>query len=364
MHSSPWRRRFVFFAWFTAAGLIMFGYRYLDVVARQGHEPFAIKLIEELSSAYGSLLLLPLVIRYARWARTRAGSRVTLGLLHVPGLMGFSLLHTTWNAIMRGLAFPLAGLGPYDYGMMRFRYPMEFMAHILVYTAAVSIIYLLDSYREANARALRVARLEAELSAARLQGLQRQLHPHFLFNALNTVSSVMYDDVAQADRMLTLLGDLLRNSLSTQDAPEIMLGDELSLLDRYLEIMRARFADRLDVRVEVEPGVRNAAVPQLLLQPLVENALHHGDPGAGREASVTVRARRVNGRLRLEVQDNGPGPAPAMGTAAGNGIGLSNTRRRLATLYGEDQLLSLEPAPGGGCLASVELPYRELSGRT
>jgi LytS/YehU family sensor histidine kinase len=138
------------------------------------------------------------------------------------------------------------------------------------------------------------------------------------------------------------------------------LGEEVETLELYLAIMRARFADRLTVRIAVEEAARRAAVPTLLLQPLVENALRHGDPGPDTRAEIGVRAWREDGRLILEVSDNGPGMAVAPGDTAGQGIGLDNTARRLAQLYGAAHSFRLRNRPGGGLLVSVEIPFREV----
>ena len=202
---------------------------------------------------------------------------------------------------------------------------------------------------------MRLARVEAELGEARLEALEGRLHPHFLFNALNTVSSVMYEDVAVADTMLSRLADLLRRTLRRPGGSDVPLSEELETLDLYLSIMRARFADRLQVDVTVEEDARTARVPPLVLQPLVENAIIHGDPGAA--ARIGVRARRDNGTLLLEVEDNGPGVAGPPSEAVGRGIGLGTTARRLAHLYGDRAGVTLENLPGGGVRAVITLPF-------
>jgi two-component system LytT family sensor kinase len=358
MRASRLRRWIIGFGFCTGVGLINFSYRYLDRLARQDRVPFLHILVEEVCSMYGVGLLLPLLFWYTRWLRRRNLSLLTTLLLHLPGLAVYSFLHTSWNAIMRPILFRLAGLGGYDYGVMRWRYPMELSIDTIGYITIVSFIVLWDRFRRSQADALRLARLERELSEAKLQSLQSQLHPHFLFNALNTVSSVMYDDVAAADRMLARLSDLLRRTLQASESAEIPLAEEVDLLEHYLDILRARFSDRLTVRLEIATQTRDAAVPQLLLQPLVENAVKHGDPGPGQPAIVTVTAARQDGRLLLEVRDNGPGLTE--GKPKPSGIGLSNTRRRLEALYGDNQSLTIGSAPEGGCLVRLDLPFRSL----
>jgi two-component system LytT family sensor kinase len=200
----------------------------------------------------------------------------------------------------------------------------------------------------------RSLRLESDLREARLQALEAQLRPHFLFNALNTISSLVRARQDQAAiRAVAALGDVLRGALRQTDA-EVALRDELLLAERYLDLERARFGEALSFSVNADPDTGGARVPSLLLQPLVENALKHGREPDGR-AHVAIRVQRSGGDLRIEVRDGGSGPR----ADAPDGIGLSNTRARLQHLYGERGRFSLRPAQGGGALALVELPLRE-----
>lgn len=342
----------------TAAGLILFGYRWLDVAARGRIEPFGPKLVEELTSTYGVLLLIPFVAWWTRRVRARTTSIAGTVLLHIAALVPFSVLHTTWNAVVRTLAFAATGLGRYDYGILSVRYAMEFSIDIVLYSVIVVCVYLLDHRRQLRERETRLARTEAELHAARLNALEARLHPHFLFNALNTVSSLMYDDVRAADRMIARLADLLRRALR-ETAPEVPLRDELETTALWIDVMRARFGDRLVVTIDAAEPVRDALVPPLLLQPLLENALEHGDPGPGRTARVSVRAVRVGDRLNIEVADNGPGLTIPPEDAFTRGVGLSTTRRRLEVLHNGAHELTLRDEPGGGLLVTISLPFQE-----
>jgi len=345
----------------TLSGLLAFSYRYTDVFVRGRTEPMHVKFIEEMAGAWGALFVFPLVAWVVRRLRAR---RFPAALpLHLATAVAISFAHTSWNWGMRSAAYTLFGFGTYDYGIMRLRYFMELPNDIIWYAVFASIVLLVDHRYAARQRELRLAQLEGEVAKLKLQSLEAQLQPHFLFNALNTVSAVMYEDVAAADAILTRLGDLLRRTLRRQGVAEIPLAEEVETLELYLEILRARFADRLDVRLHVDPAVREAAVPQLVLQPIVENAVKHGDPGPGRQARVTVRAHRRNGTLLLEVEDNGPG-LPAGDEAAGErGIGLVNTRRRLEQLYGVDQQLSLSRGAEGGLRVVIAIPFRHAEDR-
>jgi two-component system LytT family sensor kinase len=345
---------------FTAIGLLQFTHYYLNVLAAGRAESFRITLIEEMTGAYGGAVLFFPIAWLARRAHEARWSALRIVGLHAAILPVFSVFHTSWNWATRAVIFPLAGLGPYDYGRMPLRYAMELPTDVLFYALIMGLFHLFLRYRESRDRELHVARLEAELGRARLEVLESQLHPHFLFNVLNTISAVMYENVAVADRMLARLGDLLRHTLRRPVGTEVAIAEELETLELYLEIMRARFAERLCVRVCVAPEAMRARVPPLLLQPLVENAIVHGEPPPGTAAEIVVAARRDAERLVLTVEDNGPGLAAATRRASsGHGIGLGATTRRLEHLYGERAGVTLENAAGGGVRAVVSLPFRE-----
>lgn len=341
-------------AFWTAAGLLLFSYRYMDVLTRGRTAPFHEPLIEELTAAWGVGLLLPFVILVTRWASVPRLRWV----IHLPALLAFSLLHTTWNWGVRIGSHTLLGLAPYDYGRMPLRYGMELGNHVIVYAMLVSFVLLFDHYSRTRDQEVRLARLEREATESRLQALEARLHPHFLFNALNTVSSVMYDDVRAADTMLRRLSELLRRTLHP-DGREITLGDELETLELWLTVMHARFGDRLTVEVDAPPSTHGALLPPLLLQPLLENAVVHGAPSPGVRAHVLLRAERQDGSLVVAVQDNGPGLRVDEATAFERGVGLDTTRRRLETMYGSAGSLELHGSNGGGLRVSVRLPWRE-----
>jgi signal transduction histidine kinase len=346
------------FLGFTAFGLLNFEYRYLDNLARGVHHTFAIRLFEEMTGAYVGLVLFPFVvwsIRRARIERNNWWSAVPLNLVI---MVAFSVADTTGMSIVRRLFAPLFGLGQYDYGIMLYRYPMEFAQHVLLFWFAVGSIYVFDSYREARDRQVVSADLEARLAEAQLQNLRLQLQPHFLFNALNTISSVMYEDVRRADNMLARLSDLLRRTLHTGHSQEVPLEEELALVKSYVAIMEERFGEDLRIEFEVDPRVEHALVPQLILQPLVENSIRHArDPHTSR-LSVRVSASCENSHLLLCVQDDGPGLLPGKAETGGNGVGLSNTQRRLRSLYGARQQMLFENT--NGLRVTIRLPLHTV----
>ncbi|AHG92655.1 histidine kinase internal region (plasmid) [Gemmatirosa kalamazoonensis] len=203
------------------------------------------------------------------------------------------------------------------------------------------------------------ARLEAQLAEARLAALRAQLDPHFLFNTLNAVSSLVGSDPRGVRRMIARLSALLRHTLEESTEPEVPLAQELAVLGQYVEIMEIRFEGRLHVDTSVDPAALDALVPNLVLQPLVENAIKHGvsklpNAAVGR---VAVTVRRAGDDVVLSVRDNGPAIDDADALARPGGVGLRNTRERLTQLYGPEHTLTLTAAPGGGVVAELTLPY-------
>ncbi len=334
------------FLGFTAFGILNFEYRYLDNLARGVHHTFALRLFEEMTGAYVGLLLFPFVVWAIRRARIRRDNWWVTVPFNFLAMCAFSVADTTGMSVVRRLLAPLFGLGQYDYGIMLYRYPMELAQHVLLFWFAVGAIYAFDSYREARDRQVASADLEARLAQAQLQNLQLQLQPHFLFNALNTISSVMYDDVRRADTMLARLSDLLRRTLQTGHSQEVPLEEELALVKSYIAIMEARFGDDLLVEFLVDPHVVRALVPQLILQPLVENAMRHARHPRATKLVLCIAATQENSELLLRVQDNGPGMPVHENGHTTKGIGLSNTGQRLRTLYGARQQMLLENADG------------------
>lgn len=338
------------FAFATAFGLLHFTYKYLDFVTRDQQVPPVIPLLEELTGSYAAWALVPIIVWITRRYPLDTGAWLRNLPPHLLTLVFFAIAHTSLMWGSRVVLFPLFGLGPYDYGNMNTRYFMEFPGQVLNYLIAASITILYD-------RQVRSTELERSLARAQLHNLRLQLQPHFLFNTLNTISSVMYEDVHVADRMIARLSDLLRMSLEQGGAQEVTIERELEFLRLYVETMKARFEERLSVRVEMDADAQGALVPPLLLQPLVENSIRHGAHPISSTVDVLVSARRANGTLRLQVRDHGPGLACAKESALRNGIGLSNTAERLERLYGQPGTIGLENAPDGGLVVTLTVPF-------
>jgi two-component system LytT family sensor kinase len=232
----------------------------------------------------------------------------------------------------------------------------NFHSSLPTYCVILFGYYSFDYYVKYRDRELRASRLETRLSQAQLQALRTQLNPHFLFNALNTISSLMYTDVHAADAMMSRLSELLRLTLDKDASQEATVKEEMDIVERYLDIERIRFEDRLHVNVDVDPSVLQARLPNFALQPLVENAIRHGIAPRAEGGTLEISAARRNGVLQIRVHDDGPGLRE--GELRRDGIGIANTRARLAQLYGSDHLFEMANAPQGGLLVTIEVPFR------
>jgi len=302
-----------------------------------------------------ALLSLP-IMQLARRFRFDAPAWGRSLAVHLGASLGFSLVYVLLRALLGKLQSQIAGV-PLSFGEAFGPLVVKtFHFNLLFYWVMVSVSHAFSYYRQSQERALRATELEQRLTRARLQALQMQLNPHFLFNTLNAISSLMHKDVKAADRMLVRLADLLRYALDSTEAHEVPLRQELEFLERYLEIERTRFGARLTVEKAVDPATMDTLVPNLVLQPLVENAIKHGIERKSRDGKITLTAALDGDRLRLEVRDNGPGLPEE--TAARRGIGLANTQARLQQLYGEAHEFRLESQDGGGVSVQISLPVR------
>jgi signal transduction histidine kinase len=322
-------------------------------------------LTNRLSDWYTCAAFTPLFVWLARrwtlegrWWLTRLPPWLLVTTLAVP--VKYGLYHGIVTALV-------AGQTPPPLGEM---IALNFVSESMAFWATIGVIYAVEHYDGLRQREVQSAVLKGELAEARLEALGAQLHPHFLFNTLQGISTLIHRDPGAADRMLTRLSDLLRRTLARPGHPEVSLAEEIEVLGHYLEIQRTRFEDRLIIERDVPPDLSTALVPHFILQPLVENAIQHGIARRAGSGRISVTAERRDGRLILSVTDDGPGLDPAAETARaegtpdhgvrGDGIGLSNTRRRLAALYAEAGTVSLSPAPGGGLRVSVTLPFRRV----
>jgi two-component system LytT family sensor kinase len=304
--------------------------------------------------------LTPFILWFAgRFQLTRGNWRKVAPLILALGLLIAPAQAALETAVAFSIEFARQGLTD---DLLRRRQVLgrgiliESFSNIIIYLLIVSGHYAYDYYRKYQERETRALELEGRLAQAELHNLKMQLQPHFLFNTLHTVSVLMMRDVQAANRVLIRLSDLLRLSLDTAGAQEAPLKNELEFLRGYLEIEQTRYQDRLEVRLEVDPASLDVKVPNLILQPLVENSIRHGIARLPQGGLIAIRSKLSDGELHLEIMDNGPG-LPETGTEHFHeGVGLSNTRARLRQLYGARHKFELLEAPGGGLLVRLVLP--------
>lgn len=289
------------------------------------------------------------------WLPERFGGWFRVVLAHLPVAAFVTLAHTAVVTVLSEWfsSQPMAAR-PTFMAQVRDRLTVQ----LLIYTAIAGTGAAMTLYERYRDRQHAAARLEAELATARLQALRGHLQPHFLFNSLHSIAALARSgDTAGVVRLTASLSDLLRHVLDAGDrhAP---LREELQIVDRYLEIQRARFPDRLDVTVDVSDEVADAQVPLLIVQPLVENAVRHGLAPQVKAGSLLVRAIRENGATRIDVEDTGVGLPPGWQLDGVTGTGLRNLASRLSAEFGAAAALTVAARDGGGVRATVTLPYR------
>jgi sensor histidine kinase YesM len=345
-------------ALWTLVALAFAGQHYLT--SATGNNPVAWRAA--FTGALTNWYLFGLLALPATWLARRfnlAGPHWRLRVaLHLVAGTVFSLVWILLRAAAAHLLVPLLGVEKPFGEILRYVLVATFFFNVLVYWVVVTGTHAVAYYRDFRERERRVLELESRLTSARLQALRMQLNPHFLFNALNGIGTLMYRDVDAADAMLVKLATLLRHSLDRGDQPTVRLRDELDFLDRYLDLEQMRFPDRLRVVRDIQPGALDRVVPTLVLQPLVENAIKHGIEPLTRPATVTLRAQILpDDSLQLVVLDDGRGLPSGSGPAPHReGIGTSNTRRRLLQLYGALARFELSAVPSGGTQALIVLP--------
>jgi signal transduction histidine kinase len=315
-------------------------------------------LVWELSSMWTVGAIYPLVAWLARRFPPLRQRRMTMLALHFVFLIGFSAAHTSGMVAIRKIVYLLVSDSYTFGGGAQVLY--EFYKDLILYPALLGLTAGIDYYRKYQENELRSAQLQSRLADAQLANLRAQLNPHFLFNTLNMISARMYEDAADADRMMTRLSDLLRLSLQSSTEAEVPLRTEVEMIELYLDIMRARFQDSIQIHMEIDSRAQTLMVPSMLLQPIVENAFRHGvaeKPGG----CIEIKAAMKNGAVCLTVRDNGPGIAGNPEVALKKGLGLTNTAERLRALYGTGHRMEIRnrsTAEGGGLEVAIDVPAR------
>jgi two-component system LytT family sensor kinase len=318
-------------------------------------------LILNLGYWYVPAAITPVIFRLSHRFRLDAGHWVRGIGVHALAAVAFSVLHAACMIGLRALLWPgmfPSSSVPWSTYVQRM-YLMNLDWTLMTYSAIAGLSYALGYQRESQARAVATANLEARLAEARLKTLEAELHPHFLFNTLHAISTLIHVQPDAADRMISRLSDLLRITFARSGAARVALQEELEFLQKYLEIEETRFQDRLSVAYDIDPDTLDAEVPRMILQPLVENAIKHGVAPRNGPGRIRIVAARDGEFLRLEVSDNGVGLSGSARAKLHGGVGLSNTRDRLECLYGAGhQLLFLET--GEGLTVQMRFPFSRL----
>lgn len=346
-------------------GVIYAGPIYFEVQAEgMGHEAWRV-------FSWGILMwlawapLTPAMIWLARRYSLVDGAWKQNLLVHLPAFFIFSALHSAAATAITLAVDPFEGMGdsPKTF-RARFisRLLGSFGSDLLVYGAVIGICYALVYYRKYREREILATRLEAQLAQAQLDSLRMQLHPHFLFNTLNSIAGLVRDNRNQAAvSMLVGLSDLLRHTLEHSSRHEVELREELNFIKLYLSIQEMRFSDRLRLEFDIDPATAKALVPNLILQPLTENALRHGVGRSAASGFVGISSAVENGNLRLTVYDNGAGLPDDWQLKGSAGIGLANTAARLQQLYDNNHQFDIRNRDGGGVEVVIVMPFRSAS---
>jgi two-component system, LytTR family, sensor kinase len=323
------------------------------------HEAF----LSGLATWYPWVVFAPMIdALWRRYPFEGSGLRRSI-IIHLCVTPFFGLV---WTLARWGASFiPAIDPMPLDFTWtMVAHFPLWFLSYWVIVTVRQAT-YNYGRFRE---REVRASLLEAKLAQAQLEMLKMQLHPHFLFNTLHAISTLIHKDPDAADEMVAQLSDLLRMTLATIGIHEVPLQQELEFLARYLEIQKTRFQDRLEVTLDIPPETLDVRVPNQVLQPIVENAIRHGIDARSGQGLIEIRARATDHMLELTVRDDGPGlrsevrldVQPDNAPRDGRGIGLANTRARLRELYGPASTLHLGNHPDGGAIVTLSLPIRRV----
>ena len=307
-------------------------------------------IVPALADWYLWAALTPIIAWLARRAPIVSGRWRRALLVHVPASIAFAMLKLALRVMLGHVSQMLATM------TLRNLMLAQFHLNLITYWVIAGLAHAVDYHRKFRERELRASQLEARLAQAQLELLRMQLHPHFLFNTLHAISTLVRKDPDRAERTIAELSDLLRLTLETLGRDKATVKDEMEFIDRYLSIQQTRFGDRLLVRQRIDPEALDALVPSQILQPLVENAIRHAIAPRAAGGTLDIDIRRTDHHVRLSVRDNGPGLPDGGVGALKLGVGLTNTRARLAELYGRGEHLTLSNAAGGGAVAEITIP--------
>ncbi len=350
-----WFRLAMIWGIWTLVGLFFTSQIFVSTIYMEKRPPLGSVLFMQMSICYLWALATPLVLWLARRFRIERQNWRGRILFHA---LGGSALVGLMSAIHFLMFMPFMGRTSEITAFRDFQYVFfNLDRQLSIYWLLLLMSHVINYYNSYRKGRLQAERLRTELVQSQLEALKMQLHPHFLFNTLHSISALLNKDVAGARSMITRLGDFLRMTLENAGTQEVTLQQEMEFLNGYLEIERVRFRDRLTTVVNVDPQMLDVPVPNLILQPIVENAMRHAIATHSSCGRIEITAAPRNGSLRIEVKDNGPGlPVDQDGIHLRKGVGLGNTKARLERLYGTDHLLELTNDPAGGLIVTLEIP--------
>jgi two-component system, LytTR family, sensor kinase len=356
-----WRRAALLFSGWTLVSIIFAGISYAAAIGENNNEfGFVSALRLNLVQFYLWAILSPLLFRFSRrFPIEFRPLNVRNLLLYFPALISFAGVHQVIHlAVLWSITPRWRQQFPALINCYRAYFAFGFYNDLIIALLIVIAVHALFYYESFRASELAQSSLKTQLAEAQLKALKMQLHPHFLFNTLHSISSLVLEDPAKANSMIAQLGDFLRLTLENSNQQMVSLKEETEFLRCYLEIEQVRFGDRLRVALELEPQTLSVQVPHLILQPVVENAIQHAIAPRATRGQINIEAKRLNNSVRLEVRDNGPGIASNDALVRTEGVGLSNVRARLHQIYGSDFRLELINGRDGGLIVVMEIPFR------
>jgi len=358
-----WRRRWLRLAliWgiWTFIGIVFTLQSYFTSFRSEKPTPLFDSLYVQMTWSYLWALATPLVLCAAARLPIERNNWMRSALLHVPFSIVLSVVLTAIGHVLLWFYWGWSLGRPFSFERMARFVVANFSEGIGIYLLIALTSYAANYYRRFRESQVKTLMLEAQLSRAQLQALKMQLHPHFLFNTLHSISALLSKDTESARKMITRLGDFLRLTLDNSGSQEVTLQQEIEFLSCYLEIERIRFQDRLVTRLNVAHQTLDAKVPNLILQPIVENAIRHGIAPRSTPGLIEIGTERLNGTLRIQVKDNGAG-LPDHRTSDNlfqRGVGLANTEERLERLYGAEHFFDFSNDPAGGVVVTLEIPF-------
>src|SRR5215813_6152286 len=355
-----WRKAALFFCGWTLVSIIFAGISYAAAIGENNKQfGFVSALRLNLVQFYLWAILSPLLFRFSRrFPIEFRPLNIRNLLLYFPALISFAGIHQILHlAVLWSISPQWRQRYPALIDCYRAYFAFGFYIDLIIALLIVIAVHALLYYQSFRASELAQSSLKTQLAQAQLRALKMQLHPHFLFNTLHSISSLVLEDPPKANSMIARLGDFLRLTLENSDQHLVSLQEEAEFLRCYLEIEQVRFGDRLTVALELEPQTLSVQVPHLILQPVVENAIQHAVAPRATPGHIHIAAKRVNSLLQLEIRDNGPGMSSNSHPSAIEGIGLSNVRARLYQIYGSNFRFELMNGKDGGLIVLMQIPF-------